>query len=103
MGISFTQEETEAARLERLLEAAYDRGVSVEQLAANFEPGSVGCHEALHMASVFMDSVDRHLAEHPAVLAVPEWFRLAEEASTALFNLYQAIGDRHLAEREGDE
>ena len=103
MGISFTPAETEADRLERLQEAASDRDLSIDQLAADFAPGSFGCHEALQMASVFMDSVDRHLADHPAVLAVPEWFRLAEEASTALFNLYQAIGDRHLATQEGDE
>ena len=52
------------------------------------------------MASVFMDSVDRHLCEHPAILANPEWFRLASEAQTALYNLYQSIGGAHLGAGE---
>ena len=100
MVVSFTSAETEAFRLQRLTEAASDHGTTAEQLVAEFAPGSFGCHEALQMTSVFMDSVDRHLAEHPSILAVPEWYQLAEDAHTALFNLYQAIGTSHL---RGDE
>src|SRR5215213_124544 len=29
-----------------------------------FEPGTFGCHEALHLAPTFMIMVEQHLAEH---------------------------------------
>ena len=61
-----------------------------------YVPGSFGCHEALHLSSVFRDMVEEHLVDHPAVQAVPEWKALAEEAMHALFNLYQAIGRDHV-------
>ena len=94
--VTFTAEELEQHRLRELADAADDREVTIDELRDQFSPGSFGCHEALQMASVFMDSVGRHLCEHPAVLANPDWYRLASEAQTALFDLYQAIGDAHL-------
>jgi hypothetical protein len=60
-----------------------------------YEPGSHGCHEALHMASFFINSVDDELVEHPAIKANEEWSRLAQVALDALFELYQAIGQQH--------
>lgn len=61
-----------------------------------FEPGSFGCHEALHIASVLAEMVDERLCEHEAVKANSDWVRLANDARTALFELYQAIGREHL-------
>jgi len=94
--VSFTPAETEQFRLERLNDAAQEQEITVEKLIQDSAPGTFTCHEALQMGSVFMDSIDRHLCEHPAVLADPDWYRLASEAQTALYNLYQAIGERHL-------
>ncbi|MBT1154352.1 hypothetical protein J1C56_01975 [Aminobacter anthyllidis] len=65
---------------------------------SGFAPGGMGCHEALHMASVYADDVYSRLAEHPAVILNPDWFRLAMEAGDRLFALYQAIGAVHLAD-----
>ncbi len=96
--VTFSAEELEQHRLRELADAADDREVTIDELRDRFSPGSLGCHEALQMSSVFMDIVGRHLCEHPAVLANPDWYRLASEAQTALFNLYQAIGDAHLTE-----
>ena len=64
---------------------------------ALFTPGTFGCHEALHMANVLGELVDTRLCEHPAVQQRPEWAALAEQASTALHDLYQAIGAEHMA------
>jgi len=61
-----------------------------------FAPGSFGCHEAMHMASVLMETVDERLCEHPAIKANPEWLELAQKARAYLFTLYQSIGDKHL-------
>lgn len=94
--ITDTPEEVERFRLERLAEHLKEYDETVEELSERFGPGTHGCHESLQMASVFMDSVDRHLCEHGAVLLDPGWFRLASEAQTALYNLYQAIGEKHL-------
>jgi hypothetical protein len=59
-------------------------------------PGSFGCHEALHLALVFGEMVGSYLGEHPAIEANPEWKALADKASQALFDLYQAIAQEHL-------
>lgn len=61
-----------------------------------YEPGSFGCHEALHMTSFLIDSVDEELVEHPSIKANEEWTRLATVALDALNDLYQAIGQKHL-------
>lgn len=94
--VTFTAEEIEATRLERLATAAEERETTPGELAVEFAPGTAGCHEAMHLASVVMDTVDRHLCDHPAVLSNPDWYRLADEAQTCLFNLYQAIAEKHL-------
>lgn len=62
----------------------------------NFKPGTFGCHEALHMASVVGDMVDTQLLSHPAIIANPEWFAKAEAAAKACYDLYQAIGAEHM-------
>jgi len=62
-----------------------------------FEPGSMGCHEALHMASYFAGAVDEELCEHPAIKGNKEWRKLAIKAVDALGDLYNAIGRDHLS------
>jgi hypothetical protein len=62
----------------------------------NYEPGSFGCHEALHMAHVLGEAVAERLCEHPAVQMDSAWAALAGKAREALFQLYQAIGAKHL-------
>ncbi|MCA8889307.1 MAG: hypothetical protein KDA46_10785 [Parvularculaceae bacterium] len=49
-------------------------------------------HEALHMASFLMRSVDAELLEHPAIQENEDWFALAEKAHQSLFDLYQSVG-----------
>lgn len=70
--------------------------ISVDE-ASRFEPGTHGCHEALHMAHVLAEMVSERLYEHPAIESVPEWRALAERAVEALHVLYQAIGARHVS------
>lgn len=91
--IESTDDEVEEFRLERLAERAREHNEAAESLAERFKPGSMGFHEALHTTSVMLDSVDRHIADHPAVLARPELYRLAHRAQEALFNLYQELGE----------
>lgn len=62
----------------------------------DFQPGTLGCHEALHMASFLAHAVSKELCEHKAIAAKPEWKALADAAFDNLFNLYQAIGAEHL-------
>ena len=49
-------------------------------------------HEALHMASFLMRSVDAELLEHPAIQENEDWSALVKQAHQALFDLYQFIG-----------
>lgn len=98
--ISFTDKETEKFRRERLEARAEEDVVSVAYLAESFAPGTYGCHEALQMASVFEGMVSGRLCEHPAILANPGWFKMASDAQTMLFNLYQAIGALHLGDAQ---
>ena len=62
-----------------------------------FEVGSLGCHEALHMASFLANAVDEELVQHPAVTQRQEWVQLALKAHQALSDLYQRIGAAHLS------
>lgn len=64
--------------------------------AKQFEPGTYGCHEALHMASYFAGCVDTELCEHPAVLQNAHWLILAKRARDVLTELYTVIGKAHL-------
>ena len=67
-----------------------------DRIAATYRPGTFGCHEALHMASVARDFVEEHVCNHPTIGLNPEWEALANKACEALFDLYQAIGREHL-------
>ena len=60
-----------------------------------FAPGSFGCHEALHMASVLAEMVDERLCQHPAIAARKEWVAKANLARSTLHELYQTIGQEH--------
>lgn len=98
-----TDAEIEAQRKEALsrLKGALHAGVPLEEA---FAPGTLGCHEALHTAALLLDMLERHLFDHPAVAANPDWYRTAACAHHHLFQLYQAIGAAHLsgAEARGD-
>ncbi len=61
-----------------------------------FIPGSYGCHEALHTASLLMEMVSRHLIEHPTIMLDREFYARARRIHGDLFDLYQAIGAKHL-------
>ena len=48
-------------------------------------------HEALHTASVLMETFSTHVAEHPAVTQDKALEKLAEEAVSAMYAAYNAI------------
>ena len=59
-------------------------------------------HEALHMTSFLMRSIDGELLEHPAIQENEDWSALAEKAHQALFDLYQSIGGASLPDGTQD-
>ena len=67
-----------------------------EQWADENRPGSLGCHELLDRTALLSDMVERHLLAHPACVANPGWYLLAEQAAAALRELYQQIGSEHV-------
>lgn len=68
-----------------------------------FLPGTFGCHEALHAASIMMSNVGDHLLSHPAVMLDKEAYLLAFRAHEYLFALYQRLGYiSEKAEESGD-
>lgn len=89
----------EQKRQQRINAIIDRRDYSLAEMREKFAPGTFGCHEALHVASMLGDLVEGQLCNHPAVLLNPEWYALAEKAQDVLFDLYQAIGNAHL----GDE
>ena len=62
----------------------------------SYRDGTMGCHEALHVASVALDFVEQNLIDHGAVLMDRRRYKLACDAHRALYRLYQAIGAKHL-------
>jgi hypothetical protein len=87
--------EQERQRQARALVA--DQGEGWE---AACQPGSLACHELLDRAALLADLVDRYLLAHPACVANAEWYLLAEQAATALRDLYQRVGAAHLSAEE---
>jgi hypothetical protein len=73
-----------------------DRQRHAEALTAE----SAGCHELLDRTALVSDLLERHLLSHPACVARPEWYLLAERAAAALRELYQRVGAEH---RGGEE
>ena len=86
-------QEVEQERLRQASELAAESGPG---WADGFRPGSFGCHELLDRTALLADLVERHLLGHPACVAHPEWYRLAEQAAAALHELYQQVGAEHL-------
>ena len=99
--MSEMESEADALRLSIIADRQRDEETPVD-LVEHYAPGTFGCHEALHMASFLDGAVNRSLLEHGAILANPEWFELAYRASSALGDLYQAIGAAHL-EKPGED
>ena len=89
--------EIEADRERLAKELAVEHGPG---WAEQYRPGSVGCHELLDRAALLTDLLERHVLEHPACIANPEWYALAEQAAAALRELYQRIGAEHLGVEE---
>jgi hypothetical protein len=94
--MSFRQrspDEVEQDRLRQVRELAADSG---EGWADGFRPGTLGCHELLDRAALLSDMLQRYLLDHPACVANPAWYVLAEQAAAALHELYQQVGGEHL-------
>lgn len=85
--------EVERDRLHQAGELAADLGESWED---EYRPGSAGCHELLDRTALLSDMLQRYLLDHPACVANPGWYMLAEQAGAALRELYQQIGAEHL-------
>jgi hypothetical protein len=63
----------------------------------DYKPGTMGCHEALHMVSFFAAALDVEVCRHPAIIQNVEWLKAAEKAQNAMAELYQLIGSKHLS------
>lgn len=96
---SVSADDVEQDRQRLVGELAAESG---EEWAAAYLPGSCGCHELLDRTSLVANLLERSIAEHPACLARPEWYRLAEQAAAALHTLYQQVGAAHLTAEAPD-
>lgn len=85
--------EAEETRRQLAAELAADHGPG---WAEPFRPGTFGGHELLDRVSLFAGWLERDLVSHPACVANPEWFALAERAAEALRELYQRVGEEHV-------
>jgi hypothetical protein len=85
--------EIERERLRQASELAAESGHS---WADEYRPGSHGCHELLDRVALLSDILERHVLGHPACMASPQSYALAEKAAAALRELYQHVGAEHL-------
>lgn len=90
---SLNSHEIEKDRQKQARELAAESG---EEWVKEYQPGSMGCHELLDRAALVADLLERHVLAHPACVARPEWYLLAEQAAAALRELYQQVGAEHL-------
>ena len=91
--------EIEKDRQRQARELSADSG---EDWAEEYRPGSAGCHELLDRTALLTDLLERHVLGHPACVARPEWYLLAEQAAAALRELYQQVAAEHMAEDTPD-
>ena len=89
--------DVENDRLEQIRAFVAESGEGWDE---EYRPGSAGCHELLDRTALLADMLERHLVGHPACVAKPEWYRLAQQAAGALHELYQQVGEEHLAAHE---
>ena len=87
--------EGERERQALIAELVADQG---KEWAKQNKPGSFGCHELLDRTAFVADILERYVRTHPACLQNKEWFQLAEQAASALHELYQRVGEAHLAD-----
>lgn len=87
----------EELRQQRLSELIADHGPGWTE---GNRPGSFGCHELLDRTALVAALAEEYLLSHPACIQDPDWFALAEQAVTALGELYQRIGEKHLSARD---
>jgi hypothetical protein len=90
--------DVEQERQQRVAEFGVELGAN---WAAQFKPGSFGCHELLDRTNLAGDIVEEHVLAHPACVQNPKWYALAEQAVVALRELYQRIGAEHLDAESG--
>jgi hypothetical protein len=88
----------EQERLERIDELKVAQG---SNWAAQFKPGSFGCHELLDRTNLAADIVEEYVLSHPACIRDREWYALADKAVTALRDLYQRIGAKDVNDTQG--
>lgn len=94
-----TASSTEQERQGLIAELLADHG---PQWVEQYKPGTFGCHELLDRTSLIAAAVEGYILSHPACLANPDWYALAEQAVTALNELYQRVGQDHLSDEAAD-
>jgi hypothetical protein len=91
--ISWTDEEIEEIRIERLQEF-------IDVIYPTVP--SYSYHEAVDRSSIFCDLLE-YLLNHPSVLSDPVAFKLAHDAHTNIFNLYQHMAFKHAEAPSAEE
>jgi hypothetical protein len=94
----------------RLLEVERDRQHLIDEFiadygadgAGSYRPGSFGCHELLDRTALAAELLEQKVLNHPACFLNQEWFSLAEQAVEILNELYQRVGEAHVA-KDGPE
>ncbi len=76
----------EQDRQERAAELNAENGAN---WAEDYRPGTFGCHELLDRTSLLANNLEEYVLSHPACVAHAEWYALADQAATALQELYQ--------------
>jgi hypothetical protein len=102
--------DSEEERQQRLLDIEQERQEKLQEMATDegpnwsedYKPGSFGCHELLDRTLLAGDTVEEFVLSHPACALQREWYELAEQAVSALRELYQRIGAEHLGGDNAD-
>jgi hypothetical protein len=90
--ITYTDEEIAQDWSDAMMSLPDRHDETIEQIRDRYQC-ETGYHEALHTAYILMENVESYLLDHAAVTLDEESFRLAHQAHTALFNLYQHLGE----------
>jgi len=84
-------DDVEELRQKILREMHNDFSSPEETLEKYYQPGTFGCHEAMHTAGLLSETVYHQLLRHPSIALNQEWFNQANFVSSELIKLFNMI------------
>ena len=100
--IDYNEDDIREDREHELTQLPEKYGLSIEELRERYQH-PIAYSEVMHPAFMLTETVEHYFANSPSVLFDEEAYRHAHNAGTALFNLYQRLGQLRSEMQDAEE